>query len=235
MPKYPARTYEDIPKRQVDFEYLHNKFKLKNLETQKKFGEKFPHVDNFFKQKGLELGKLRQHSAKVLSASAIASALLLTSPSDDLKLLPAPQEILEKLKSKPEEGIQPGQIKNPQEILVETLSSFLPKRSRPLARSEEKFLEQIFSNLMGVNVRASLEGEHLNTTYGYIGAEQHLRRFPGDSVSSHGEGKVLSEGMAPGFNIDAVSFWISTHLLWRSIAYCGRDEPNMYVVVLSVL
>ena len=41
-----------------------------------------------------------------------------------------------------------------------------------------------------------MEGEHLNTTYGYIGAEQHLPRFPGDTVSAHDELQHI--GITPG-------------------------------------
>src|SRR5581483_1918505 len=49
---------------------------------------------------------------------------------------------------------------------------------------------------LGINAVASLEGNHLNTTYGYTGAEQHLARFPGDSIAQHDEQQ--GEGMAPG-------------------------------------
>lgn len=37
MPKYPAKTYEDIAKDKIDFEYLRNKLKLKHLEAKKSF------------------------------------------------------------------------------------------------------------------------------------------------------------------------------------------------------
>jgi hypothetical protein len=50
-------------------------------------------------------------------------------------------------------------------------------------------LEQIIKNTIGVNVKATLEGEHLNTTYGYIGLEQHLMRYPGDNVTYMAPGK----------------------------------------------
>ena len=89
-------------------------------------------------------------------------------------------------------------VDTPQKLLVDTLDSVLPKEVRSLDRAEEKFLEQLFQNILGVNTRATLEGEHLNTTYGLIGAEQHLRRYPGDVLLNHGTGDVLTEGIAPG-------------------------------------
>ena len=51
MPKYPARTYEDIGKKKIDAEYLRNKLKLKNLEVKQSFAEKYPHVNKFFAEK----------------------------------------------------------------------------------------------------------------------------------------------------------------------------------------
>ena len=65
-------------------------------------------------------------------------------------------------------------------------------------RSQEKALEQTFTNIIGVPAKATLEGEHLNTTYGYIGAEQHLMRFPGDTMATHPKLAEKDEGMAPG-------------------------------------
>jgi hypothetical protein len=65
-------------------------------------------------------------------------------------------------------------------------------------RSTEKSLEAVFRDSTGINARASLEGEHLNTTYGYIGAEQHLTRYPGDTMAIHPKLVEKDEGMAPG-------------------------------------
>jgi hypothetical protein len=79
---------------------------------------------------------------------------------------------------------------------VESLAQALPNKTRPLTRSEEKYLEQVFENVIGVKTKANLEGEHLNTTYGLIGAEQHLKRFPGDTIAGHKP--YLKEGIAPG-------------------------------------
>ncbi len=187
--KLPTQTYQDIAK-DVDFEYLRNKLKLKHLETKKAFSEKYPHATKFLAKKGIEIGKLREHSAKIIGAGALTGSLLLASPASE-KALPSPQ-VLDKGKLRAE-----GPDTNlPQKLLIDTLNEFLPKKTRPLTRQEEKFLEQAFESVMRVKARAGLEGEHLNTTYGLIGAEQHLKRFPGDSVANHKP--FLKEGIAPG-------------------------------------
>lgn len=184
MPKtVPKRTAED----------LRRKLKLKHLETKKKFSEKYPHVEKFFKKKGISIGEIRAHSAKIIGAGAITGTILLTSPGDP-RILSMSNSVIEELKK----AGKAENVEAPQKLVIDTFSSALPKRVRVLARDEEKFLEQLFQNVLGVKTRATLEGEHLNTTYGLIGAEQHLRRYPGDTLLQHGSGEVLKEGIAPG-------------------------------------
>jgi hypothetical protein len=188
--KLPTQTYHKIDAERVDYEFLRNKLKLKQLEAKKTFSEKYPLVEKFLIEKGVQLEKIREHSARILGTGAITGSLLLTPPSG-VRALPPPHEIIEKIRI-----AQSAQITPPQEILVEAFAKHLPTSTRPLTRDEEKYLERVFDEIVGVPARATLEGEHLNTTYGLIGAEQHLRRYPGDTVAEHKP--YLKEGMAPG-------------------------------------
>ena len=176
----------------ISAEELRHKLKVKHLQVTERLRKSHPHVEKLLREKGLELGKVRQQSAKLIGVGAITGALLF-SPGE-LRLLPSPQEIMDKL----DLDNSDNKDQKAKKLLSDTLKSTLPGRPRPLARDEEKFLEGIFYNLTGIHARASLEGEHLNTTYGVIGAEQHLRRFPGDNLSSHGDLVYQREGMAPG-------------------------------------
>lgn len=167
------------------------KLKLKNLEVQKNFKESFPEAHKFFLKQGLELGKLRQHSAKLICAGALTGTLLLAPPTGSGQL-PTPSDIVKSV-----EKLDDGQnTEIPQKLFIDSLKSMLPDTVRPLARDEEKRLEQVIKDITNVSAKASLEGEHLNTTYGYIGAEQHLKRYPGDILENHGP--YYKEGIAPG-------------------------------------
>jgi len=178
-------------------ESLRTRLKLKEFETKALLSQKHPNAKRFLKFKSLDFDKIRERSAKLLSTSALAGALLLSPPTTDLKALPTPQELLDKLKIGNDSANKDKEVKvDKRKLLVDALKENLPENTRALSREEEKLLEQVFSKTFGVSARASLEGEHLNTTYGYIGAEQHLRRFPGDTLSQHKED--LSSGMAPG-------------------------------------
>ncbi len=162
--------------------------KLKSIETQKSFRTNFPDAHQFLLGKGLELKSLRQYSAKLISAGALTGTLLLSPPSG-ATLVPTPLDIVQNVDNSSGDMV-------PQEEFINTLKKLLPSEVRPLARDEEKRLEIVIRDILNVNSKATLEGEHLNTTYGFIGAEQHLKRYPGDILENHGP--YYKEGIAPG-------------------------------------
>lgn len=191
----PARTTNEINTERIDSEFVRNKLKLRSLEVKNSFNQKYPHVEKFFSDRGISLSKIRDHSAKVIASGALSGALLFAPPVMSTTL-PNPTEIVKSLSD-----LSLGQnVANPippNQILLAEMSKYLPDQIGPLTRSQEKNIEKIFSDVIGINSKATLEGEHLNTTYGYIGAEQHLIRYPGDTLAEH-ELMPNDEGMAPG-------------------------------------
>jgi len=189
------RTYQKFQEEKVQSEFVRNKLKLKNLEVKNSFNQKYPHVEKFFSDRGISLSKIREHSAKVIAAGALSGTLLFAPPVMTTTL-PNPTEIV---KSLADMNINQN-VSNPippSQVLLASIQTYLPNQIGPLTRSQEKNLEKIFSDVTGVNTKATLEGEHLNTTYGYIGAEQHLIRYPGDALAAH-DLTPDDEGMAPG-------------------------------------
>ena len=176
------------PTAQTNFRDL---LKLKSLEAKVNFQKNFPQAHQFLLEKGVELGKIRQHSAKLISAGALTGSLLL-SPPTGVSQLPEPSAVIKDISNvgdSEKQGV-------PQKEFIESLKNMLPESVRPLSRDEEKKLEMVMKDITNVPAKASLEGEHLNTTYGYIGAEQHLKRYPGDILENHGP--YYKEGIAPG-------------------------------------
>ncbi|MCX6703853.1 MAG: hypothetical protein NTZ07_00195 [Candidatus Woesebacteria bacterium] len=206
----PAGTSNLINK---DSEFLRNKLKLKSLEAKRSLFEKYPHVGKFFADNGIDLGKIREHSAKIITTGALTGTLLFAPPTL-VKNVPGVAGIVKNLSDF--EGAQPS---IPQEILLSSLKQILPQKIGALNRTQEKTLEQVFREVVGVNTKANLEGEHLNTTYGYIGAEQHLARYPGDSMAVHPKIPQHDEGMAPGLGA------------W---GYVPADKETWYAVVQTL-
>lgn len=193
MKRSPAQTYHDIFKEKIGFEYLRNKLKVKNFQEENSFYENFPRARKVISEKKIDFKDIRAHSAKILGAGILSGSFLLGTPSAT-KSLPEPHEIYDYSDLK--DAFNNLKVKN--QILTDVFKKLLPETARPLSRNEEKVLEYVVKDVTGVSVKASLEGEHLNTTFGLIGAEQHLKRFPGDSMSSHGDDKYYASGMAPG-------------------------------------
>jgi len=89
------------------------------------------------------------------------------------------------------------------EELSNNLKNLLPSEVRPLIPGEEKLLANYLSDFLNIKVSAELNGIRLNRSYGLIGKEQHLRRFPGDNIYAHFENEkefidYSREGLAPG-------------------------------------
>ena len=162
-------------------EQIRARLKLKALKEKANFNKKYPNVD---------LSDIRKKSQKLLASSAIAGALFLVPPTLGTHLPPP-----EKVKVQGEASVASAA---PQINFIKEMAKILPENPQPLSRQEEKNLEKLFNNFLNINSKATLEGEHLNTTYGLIGAEQHLIRYPGDTLEDHGQGEILQEGMAPG-------------------------------------
>ncbi|HZJ18289.1 MAG TPA: hypothetical protein VFD45_01555 [Patescibacteria group bacterium] len=83
------------------------------------------------------------------------------------------------------------------------LKSLLPEEVRPLIPGEEKLIEDYLSKVFSFKTSPELNGIRLNRSYGFIGKEQHLKRFPGDSIYGHFDSEkeyiaYSREGVAPG-------------------------------------
>lgn len=87
--------------------------------------------------------------------------------------------------------------------LISALSHQLPPQVSPLSPDQELQIEQKLSEFFRIPIKAVLAGKRLNRTYGYIGAEQHLMRFAGDTILNHFSNPedldvYGASGMAPG-------------------------------------
>lgn len=167
----------------IDLNKLKFALSKKAKESGKQLNKHHPEAVGFLNKAGLEPGKIREHAAKIAATGALASALFLGPPlsthavsAPNIKI-PATSRIL-------------------QNQTVLELNKILPEKVGPLTPEQEKIISEIINNIWGIKAFASLENEKLNRSYGLIGAEQHLPRFPGDSVAEHDE--YQNSGITPG-------------------------------------
>jgi hypothetical protein len=89
------------------------------------------------------------------------------------------------------------------EQLLSELKTVLPESVEPLNEDQESKISGLFSEYFKIPVSAKFGDKRLNRSYGLIGAEQHLMRYPGDTMGSHFDtaeeaDTFYSSGMAPG-------------------------------------
>jgi len=133
----------------------------------------------FYTKSTLLAHDLREKSTQLLAGAGLVGTLLAT-PIGPVVAKPA-TEISQQ---------------NLQQSLIASLSSVVPHRPTKLSEDQAKIIEERIFKESGVPVKATLDGQSLNHQVGYIGYEQHLKRYPGDSIDQHDEEQTA--GLAPG-------------------------------------
>ncbi|MEX2012836.1 MAG: hypothetical protein WD967_00360, partial [Candidatus Levyibacteriota bacterium] len=134
------------------------------------------------------------HNSKQLAISSLGGLLLLASPGKPLLTAPIQISAGHEIAAAPLDKSV---------FLSSDLSSALPPESTPLNSEQEVKVMEILKRNFGLNIRAVEDGIRLERNYGRIGAEQHLARYPGDTMATHFDNEVdarahWSSGMAPG-------------------------------------
>lgn len=157
---------------------LIEKAKLHAHLSKKKLDEHFPHVKNKLEQLGLDLKDIRRHSAKIISGAVLAGGLILGSPTIQ-HTFPGVQHT---------DPVQKNSERD--KALRDQLLLAIPKGTKTLTAAQEKDVSQIIKEVLNLPVTAELDGHRLNASYGRMGGEQHLPRYPGDTIGQHDELQV---------------------------------------------
>ncbi len=127
-----------------------------------------------------------------------------------------------------------GEIKARQaqeQNLLKMLQETLPRNKNQLTDAEADKVAQSVSQVSGINVKAGLAGNRLNTNYGKIGLEQHLPRYPGEKMEDHflsgsGVSRYLKSGMTR--NRGAFGYFAKDK---HSLTPDAIEKEKYYVVV----
>lgn len=152
------------------YEHLKNKWLDQQKELQKTVAEKHQEAFDWVRT-----------TYKHLVVGSLGSLVMLTQP------------ITTTITAKHMEKIPPKEVAfadtidtmESQTRLMLDLSFMLPDDVSSLTEEQEKVIGATLSRHFGFPVSAELVGKRLNRSYGYIGAEQHLMRYPGDTMQSH--------------------------------------------------
>lgn len=136
----------------------------------------------FFTKTSLIAYNLREKSTRLLAGAGLTGALLMSGVNLPALLIPRHAE---SIKSVPVS-----------ELLKNSLGPITPHAPTKLEDGEAKIIEDAIFASTGLSAKATLDGQQLNHQVGYIGYEQHLRRYPGDTVLDHDDEQIA--GIAPG-------------------------------------
>ncbi len=190
------------------YEYLRKKWIAKQKSSSEKFLSN--HVDSLRKAAIWGLGGLM-----LLTTPGIA-----TSVPDDKS-------------ATDQSGITKAEDKNA--ILAEQLKDNVPSDNRNLTTNEEAKIENLLSDYFGINVKAEINGIRLNRSYGVIGGEQHLYRYPGDNLFKHADTAVdyamyIPAGIAPGLGA-----WGYFALSQTAFTETEKQQEKYYLAVQTFL
>jgi hypothetical protein len=176
-------------KSKLDSEQLTSRLKVRSQGAETKLLQKHPEAKKFYENLSLRPGRIRDHAAKLLTSGALAGTLLL-SPAAPLIATPLVSQNSQQTQNEDVPGQMRLQVR-------QTLEKVLPEVGQwKLDSAQEKQISEVMENTFGIKAVADLEGNRLNNSYGRMGAEQHLPRYPGDSVDQHDE--LVEKGITPG-------------------------------------
>ncbi len=135
----------------------------------------------FIQRGALTATQLREKSTQILASAGLTGALLFSTPT--ASPVPTPGQFF-------------AQSQTFNSSLSQDLAPATPHFPTKLNEDSASKIETIIKDQTGLPVKATLEGQSLNHQIGYVGYEQHLQRFPGDTIALHDDEQVA--GIAPG-------------------------------------
>lgn len=201
-----------MPKKKFHYEYLADKWTRRHRDLKTELARK--HKKSF---------EWLANNSRQLALGSLGGLMILTSPIQKAHLpnIEVASSEATKIDSKV--------------FLIADLAPVLPSGVLPLTAEEETKIGEILSKTFGLNAKADINGLRLNRVYGLIGAEQHLRRYPGDSMTTHFESEqnrliYYSSGMAPGLGAWGYFATSSSHLTPEDTA-----KEKYYIAVQTFL
>lgn len=138
----------------------------------------------------LSTATIKQTAQQLVTAGMLSSAVMFNKPVDT--------QVAEKIAAIEEKKSDPVLAEvtlEERQAIMDKLKEFAKRPVGHLPQEDELYLEQQLSDILGFEVTAELEGNRLNHSIGIMGGEQHLRRFPTDTLAQHDA--YQESGIAP--------------------------------------
>ncbi len=149
-------------------------------QAKKRFEEKHQDLIHWMKENDVSFSDVRLVSQQLLAATSLAGAVAMNTPEGKIEI----PKIHAQEKEADEELLAVVSREEHEEIMKK-LESIVQMPPGHMEKETELYLEQQISEILGFEVATEIEGQRLNHSIGIMGGEQHLYRFPGDSLAQH--------------------------------------------------
>jgi hypothetical protein len=158
-------------------------------QVKEKFDEKYSDVVSWMQQHDISFEDIRLFMQQLLAATSLAGAVAMNTPVN----LETPHAV-EHVEAFHDDSLVGVSVEE-QEDVMKKLESIVQMPPGHMDHETELYLEQQLSDILGFEVTAELEGKRLNHSIGIMGGEQHLKRYPSDTLDQHDS--YTEAGIAP--------------------------------------
>ncbi len=167
------------------FNVLSKKFQDYSDTLVTEFSEKHQGSIRWLEKKGIKVDEALEKGGRGAATGLAASLVLLSSGQMPTKDLEAQKNTVTTTTEVNKIVSETISRQDTSQALVNAFQADQIKNQRSLtSESESKLIEQV-SKITGIKVSTELEGNRLNTNIGKIGLEQHLPRYPGETINDH--------------------------------------------------
>ena len=166
------------------------KLEQKYHQLRQNFEKKHSQANDWVKANANELNELKNFTQQLLAAASLAGQIAMNQPVEAQV-----QQQLRVIEQKHRNKMLSQVTEEEYQEIIDKMISFVNSPPGHLQSENELYLEQQLTDMLGFEVTAELEGHRLNHTIGIMGGEQHLKRYPSDSLAKHDA--YREAGMAP--------------------------------------
>lgn len=162
-----VRIYK-MPDKHYDFNQIKERLETHHAKV----------VSDFHHKHQQAIHNVKKHGLAIASTALLASSIMAAHPPDFYQI---------------KHGVTRQQDLAKLDEFTKQLSVIL-KDKQTLNTEEENVIASALSKKFNMNLKVTLDGNRLNEIVGYIGAEQSLKRWAGDTLAQH---DYQEAGMAP--------------------------------------
>jgi hypothetical protein len=145
-----------------------------------RFHLRYNKASKWLEHYAVELHELRHSSQQLVAAASLVSSIAMSRPVN--------AQVMEQLQATEathkDETLSQITAEEYQAV-IDKMKGYTLRPPGHVEQQEELYLEQQLTDMLGFNVSAELDGHRLNHSVGIMGGEQHLPRFPGDTIDQH--------------------------------------------------